>query len=139
VLKEQWAEAGVNVNVIVEPESVYYGDNGWLEVDLGITGWGSRPYPQFYLDVMLVCGAEWNEAHFCDEEFDQLAQTAGTSLDEEERVEAYREIQRILLERGPVIIPYFYTQLAAVRSQFQGFELKSFSGRSDVRTVSLVE
>jgi peptide/nickel transport system substrate-binding protein len=43
VLKEQWAEAGIDVNVIVEPESVYYGDDGWLEVDLGITGWGSRP------------------------------------------------------------------------------------------------
>jgi peptide/nickel transport system substrate-binding protein len=57
VLQSQWAEAGVNVEVMVEPESVYYGDNGWLEVDLGITGWGSRPYPQFYLDTMLVCDA----------------------------------------------------------------------------------
>ena len=34
-------------------------DDGWLEVDLGITGWGSRPYPQFYLDVMLVTDAAW--------------------------------------------------------------------------------
>ncbi|MCG8349475.1 MAG: ABC transporter substrate-binding protein, partial [Chloroflexales bacterium] len=64
VLKEQWAEAGINVNVMVEPESVYYGDDGWLEVDLGITGWGSRPVPQFYLDVMLVTDAKWNESHF---------------------------------------------------------------------------
>jgi peptide/nickel transport system substrate-binding protein len=139
VLKEQWAEAGVNVDVIVEPESVYYGDDGWLEVDLGITGWGSRPYPQFYLDVMMVCGAEWNESHFCDEEFDQLAQTAGTTLNEEERVTAYNEIQRLLLERGPVIIPYFYTQLAGINTQFQGFQLKSFSGRSSVVGVSLAE
>jgi peptide/nickel transport system substrate-binding protein len=137
VLKAQWAEAGIDVNVIVEPESVYYGDNGWLEVDLGITGWGSRPYPQFYLDVMLVCGAQWNEAHFCDKEFDDQVTIARTTLDESKRVEAYKQIQKILIERGPVIIPYFYTQLAAIRDTFQGFELKSFSGRSDVRTVSL--
>ena len=45
VLKEQWAEAGIDVEISVEPESVYYGDDGWLEVDLGITGWGSRPIP----------------------------------------------------------------------------------------------
>ena len=53
-----------DVDVIVEPESVYYGEDGWLEVDLGITGWGSRPYPQFYLDTMLVCDSISNESHF---------------------------------------------------------------------------
>jgi peptide/nickel transport system substrate-binding protein len=47
VIKQQWAEAGINVNVVTLPESVYYGDGRWLEVKLGITGWGHRPYPQF--------------------------------------------------------------------------------------------
>lgn len=139
VLKNQWADIGVDVNVMVEPESVYYGDNGWLEVDLGITGWGSRPYPQFYLDVMLKCDAKWNESHFCDEEFDQLVNTAGTTLDEAERVAAYKAIQKLLIERGPIIVPYFYTQLAGIRSTFQGFVVKSFSGRSDLRSVAYVE
>lgn len=137
VLKNQWSEIGVDVNVLVEPESVYYGDEGWLEVDLGITGWGSRPYPQFYLNVMMTCNAKWNESHFCDEEFDKLVNIAGTTLDENERVEAYKAIQKLLIERGPIIVPYFYTQLAAIRSNFVGFELKSFSGRSDLRPVSL--
>jgi peptide/nickel transport system substrate-binding protein len=138
VLKEQWAEAGVNVEVIVEPESVYYGDEGWLEVDLGITGWGSRPYPQFYLDVMLRCAAIWNEANWCDEEFDQLAEVAGTTLDEEERAQAYADIQRILIERGPLIIPYFTTQRGAIRDQYLGFEMKPFPGRSDLRPVQWI-
>jgi peptide/nickel transport system substrate-binding protein len=137
VLKEQWAEAGVDVNVVVEPESVYYGDNGWLAVDLGITGWGSRPYPQFYLNVMLTCDAVWNEAHYCNKDFDKLVNTAGTTLNEQERVDAYKEIQKILIESGPVIIPYFYTQLAGISDKFQGFELKSFSGRSDFREVTM--
>jgi len=139
VLKEQWTEAGINVEVSVEPESVYYGDDGWLEVDLGITGWGSRPYPQFYLDVMLRCDAIWNESHFCDKEFDQLAEVAGTSLDEGKRIAAYQEIQRILIERGPVIIPYYFAQFAAIRGEFQGFELKAFAGRTDFRDVSLAK
>ena len=137
VLKQQWEEAGVNVDVLVEPESVYYGENGWLEVNLGITGWGSRPYPQFYLDVMLKCDAVWNEAHFCDPELDQLIDKAGTTMDEAERVQAYHDIQRILIERGPIIIPYFAAQLGAIRDQFQGFEMKDFPGRSDFRDVSV--
>lgn len=139
VLQEQWAEAGINVNVVVEPESVYYGDNGWLEVDLGITGWGSRPTPQFYLDVMLVSDAIWNEAHFADPEFDQLAETAGTTLDEEERIAAYQEIQRILIERGPIIVPYFFPALAAARNTVTGFALQAFPGRTDLAAVRVAQ
>ena len=135
VLKEQWSEIGVDVEISVEPESVYYADNGWLEVDLGLTGWGSRPYPQFYLDVMLVSDAIWNESHFSDEEFDELAAVAGTTLDEAERIQAYADIQRLLIERGPIIIPYYFAQFGAINDQFEGLNLKAFAGRTDFRTV----
>jgi len=62
---------------------------------------------------MLACNAVWNEAHFCDEKLDALIKTAGTTLDEAERLQAYDAIQRVLIERGPVIIPYFAAQFAA--------------------------
>lgn len=139
VLKEQWAEAGISIEISVEPENIYYGDDGWLEVDLGITGWGSRPYPQFYLDQMLVTGAQWNESHFSDEEFDALAALAGTTLDEQERIEAYRQIQALLAGRGPIIIPYYFSQFGAIRDAFTGFEMKAFPGRTDLRTITLAE
>jgi peptide/nickel transport system substrate-binding protein len=137
VLKEQWKEAGIEVNPIVEPESVYYGDDGWLGVDLGITGWGSRPTPQFYFDVMLVTGAKWNEAHYSDPELDKLAATAGSTLDEAERAKAYKDIQRILIERGPVIIPYFFAQFGAIKSNFSGFTLQAFAGRTDLSSIRM--
>jgi len=137
VLKDQWSEAGIDVEVIVEPESVYYGDDGWLAVDLGITGWGSRPYPQFYLDTMLVCGANWNESHFCDDEFDRLANLAGTTLNEDQRVDAYNQIQALLVDRGPTMIPYFFSQLGAISDKFSDFQMKPFPGRSDLSTVRL--
>jgi len=136
VLKEQWAEAGINIEISVEPEEIYYGEDGWLEVDLGITGWGSRPYPQFYLDTMLVTDAVWNESHFSDAEFDGLAETAGTTLDENERIEAYSQIQQLLAERGPVIIPYFFPVFGAISDQFTGFQLEAFPGRTDLHTIS---
>ncbi len=140
VLAEQWSEAGVLIDISVEPESVYYGvdDSGnerWLDVDLGITGWGSRPYPQFYLETMLVTDAKWNESHFSDEEFDQLVELARTTVDDSERVRAYRQIQELLVERGPVIVPYFFAQFGAISDQFDNFELKAFAGRTDFREV----
>jgi len=135
-LKSQWAEAGITLNIIVEPESVYYGDNGWLAVDLGITGWGSRPYPQYYLDIMLKTGAVWNEAHWSDPEFDKLEAEAGTTQDEATRIADYKQIQKIMIERGPVIIPYYFAQFAAIKNTFQGFQLQAFAGRTDFRTVT---
>jgi peptide/nickel transport system substrate-binding protein len=136
-LKDQWEDAGINIEISVEPEEVYYGDNGWLEVDLGITGWGSRPYPQFYLDTMLVTNAVWNESHFADAEFNQLAATAGTTLDETERADAYSQIQHLLAERGPVIIAYYFPQFGAISDKFTGFQLEAFAGRTDLQTISL--
>ena len=88
---------------------------------------------------MLVCGAKWNESHFCDEAFDALALTAGSTLDEAERIEAYRGIQALLADRGPVIIPYYFAQFGAISDQFENFELKAFAGRTDFRDVQLAE
>jgi peptide/nickel transport system substrate-binding protein len=137
VLKEQWAEAGINVDISVEPESVYFADDGWLGVDLGITNWGSRAYPQFYLDVMLTSNAIWNESHYANPAFDALAATAGSTLDESARKQAYADIQKMLSADGPLLIPYFFAQFAASSDQVQGFELKAFAGRSDLRLTSL--
>jgi peptide/nickel transport system substrate-binding protein len=48
-----------------------------------------------------------------------------------------REIQQLLAERGPVIIPYYFAQFGAISDDFAGFELKAFAGRTDLRTVHL--
>ncbi|MBE0636314.1 ABC transporter substrate-binding protein [Candidatus Bipolaricaulota bacterium] len=135
VLKEQWAQVGVDINVIIEPESVYFGENHWMDATLGITNWGSRPYPQFYLDLMLACDASWNEARFCDNAFDALIHVAGTTLDAAARVFAYSQIQQTLVTNGPIIIPYFWPQVAAYNNRFAGLELKAFAGRTDFRNI----
>jgi peptide/nickel transport system substrate-binding protein len=135
LVKEQLADIGVTVNVQVRPENLYYGSNEWLDAPFGITSWGSRPVPQFYVDVMLVCDGRWNESRLCDSELDRWAKVAGTTLDESERIQAYSEIQRILRERGPLIIPYYFSQNAVIGDRFEGFQLKAFVGRSDLRMV----
>jgi len=134
-LKAMWAEVGVDVTLNIVPESFYWSDEGWLEVSLGITNWGSRPYPQFYLTQMFACDSPWNESRFCDEDFDALVATAGSTSDPEELSASYSEIQRILAEEGPVLILYFWPQLVAYNSGFGGVELKAFAGRTDFRTV----
>jgi peptide/nickel transport system substrate-binding protein len=138
-IKDQWAKAGITVNIKVEDESTYYSDtNGWLEVDLGITGWAARPTPQQYLDFSLKSDGKWNETKIKDPELDKLIDTAGSSLDKAARVQAYKDIQKILAERGPLVIPYFFPVVGAANKKFEfagGF--KPFVGRTDFRTVTL--
>ena len=135
VVKQQLGKAGFDIHVQVVPTSVYYGDNKWLEVPFGITGWGSRPYPQFYLNVMLECGAKWNESHYCNKQFDALAKQAGETLDTRTRVQDYDKIQQILAQSGPIVIPYVFPQLAAFRHGFTGLHLKAFVGRTDLAAI----
>ena len=86
---------------------------------------------------MLVCDAKWNESHFCDNEFDRLASTAGSTQNEQERVEVYHQIQQLLIERGPILVPYFFSQLGAISDKFTDFQMKPFPGRSDLSTIRL--
>jgi peptide/nickel transport system substrate-binding protein len=81
--------------------------------------------------------AEWNEAHFSDEELDGLIEAAGSSLDEVERADAYREIQRILIERGPVIIPYFFAQFGVMAEHIEGIDVHPFAGRTNFHRAKL--
>ena len=119
----------------VQPESVYYGEGGWLDVDFGITGWGSRPTPQFYFETMIACDAVWNEAHYCNPEVDALIDEAGSTLDEDVRTEAYADLQRILASEGPYVIPYFFPQFAALSDAYDGLALKAFPGRTDLAAL----
>jgi peptide/nickel transport system substrate-binding protein len=121
IWKEQLAEAGVTVNISLVPTDVYYGaDNLWLEADFAITDWGSRPYPQPYLDLAYTCVAQWNESHWCDEELDELAAQAAMELDPELRVEQYHQIQRIFKERGPIILVFFINNLWGASAELKG-------------------
>ncbi len=137
IWKEQMAEIGVEVEIQLVPSDLYYGaDNMWLEVPYGITDWGARPSPQPYLDQAYVCGATWNESHWCDPELDELADLAGKEMDRDERVRLYHEIQEIFIERGPIIIPFFINNLWGASAELQGMEPTSILGTAmDLRPV----
>lgn len=137
IWKEQMAEAGVTVDIQLVPSEVYYGaDNMWLEADFAITDWGARGYPQPYLDLAYVSTAQWNESHWSDPELDELAALSAKEMDPAKRVELYHEIQKIFIDRGPVIIPFFNNNLWAARANVKGIKPTSYQGTAlDLRSV----
>jgi peptide/nickel transport system substrate-binding protein len=121
IWKEQLAEAGVTVDIKLVPTDVYYGaDNLWLEADFAITDWGSRPYPQPYLDLAYTCAAKWNESHWCDKELDELAAQSAKEMDPAKRIEQYKKMQTIFKERGPIILAFFLDNLWGASPKLKG-------------------
>lgn len=138
IWQEQMADIGVEVDIQLVPSDLYYGaEDMWLEVDFGITDWGSRPYPQPYLDLAYVCDAQWNESHWCDPELDELAAAAAIEMDPDERIRLYHEIQEIFMERGP-IITFFVNNLWGASERVRGLQPTSGLGTAmDLRVVYL--
>ena len=127
ILKEQLAPAGVTVDIQLVPPDVYYGaDNLWLEADFAITDWGPRATPQHYLALAYTCDAKWNESHWCDPEVDRLARAAALEGDRAKRAEIFKDIQRIFMDRGPVIIPFFNNNLWAASARLKGLVPTSY-------------
>ena len=132
----QWEEAGIRVEIQLEEENNYWVQK-WLDVDLGVTWWGDRVVPQIYLDLAYRSDATWNESHWQDKRLDDLIDFTRSTFDEEARTEAYKEIQRLFLDEGPIIVPYFYASFMVMASHVSGVELHPFSGRTNFHTATI--
>ncbi|GAG25520.1 unnamed protein product, partial [marine sediment metagenome] len=129
ILKEQLADAGVTVEIQLVPPDVYYGaDNLWLEADFSITDWGARAAPQNYLDLAYTCSAKWNESHWCDLGIDDLAAQAAVEADRAKRAEIYKEIQRIMIDSGPILVPFFSNSLWGASKKLKGIVPTGYLG-----------
>ena len=135
-LAAQWEEAGIRVAIELEEENNYWVQK-WLDVDLGVTFWGDRAVPQIYLDLAYRSGATWNESHWHDERLDDLIDFTRSALDENARTAAFKEIQQLFLDEGPVIVPYFYAQFMVLASHVSGVEFHPFPGRTNFHTAAV--
>ncbi len=135
-LAAQWEEAGIRVEIQLEDENSYWVED-WMEVDLGVTGWGARPVAQLFLDLAYHSEAVWNESHYSNARVDELIEQARSETDNDARIAAYKEIQQILLDEGPVVVPYFFAQFMVLAGNVSGVELHPFSGRTNFNTASL--
>lgn len=136
-MQQQWEEGCIYAELLIRPENIYYGDNEWMEVDLSLTGWGTRPVPQEYLNVAYVSDGIYNESHWSDAELDALAAEASITADPAARAELYAEISAIFNERGPILIPFFRPIYGAAAVSVENLDMHSFPGRTDFRSVSV--
>lgn len=145
-LQEMWGQTGcIIVDVQVRDAGLYYDDSNpenYLDVELGITGWGARPVPQLFFAEAYVTSAlpennGFNESRFSDTEVDELVAAAAVTANTADRAAIYSQLTAIFEERGPIIIPYFAPLNSAVRAGVAGVEVAPFVGLTDFRTVTI--
>jgi peptide/nickel transport system substrate-binding protein len=73
-----------------------------------------------FLNAPLTSDGTWNAAHFRNPQYDRLVSQFVAALDIGQQKRIASQIQALLLDETPVIIPYFYDQLIAQRATLQG-------------------
>ena len=103
---EQAKKAGININVVREPNDGYYSDV-WLKKPFCMVQWGARPTPDVMLSLAYKDDAAWNESRWQNPRFNELLLQAKAELDQAKRAEMYREMQVLARDDGGTIIPMF--------------------------------
>lgn len=103
---EQAKAAGININVVREPNDGYWSDV-WLTKPWCVVNWGARPTPDVMYTLAYKDDAAWNESHWKNPRFNEVLLQAKAELDDTKRAGMYREMAMLLRDDGGTVIPFF--------------------------------
>ena len=114
------APAGINIDVVVVPEDRYWADV-WLKEPFTTVWWGGRtPYEAF--SIVYRTAAKWNESHWSSPELDAWLDRARANSNPDDQKRIFGEIQCLLVDEVPRIIPVFSPVLLGLRNDVRGVE-----------------
>ncbi|MEM7170154.1 MAG: ABC transporter substrate-binding protein [Pseudomonadota bacterium] len=111
--KEQAAKAGININVVREPNDGYW-SNVWMVKPWCMCFWGGRPTADWMFSTAYAADSNWNDTFWKDEQFNKLLLEARAELDNVKRGEMYGEMQRLLSDEGGVVVWGFANDVFAM-------------------------
>ena len=127
VLQNAVKEIGIDMELNVESQDVYYGkavfgQSDWLDSIIGATDYGHRGVPNVLLAAPLTSDGTWNSAHFKNKEYDGLVAQYVAALDLGSQRAVAGKIEKFLLDETPIIFSYFYNFLTATAKNLAGIE-----------------
>ena len=125
VLQNAARSIGVNLSLHVEPQESYYGagvrgKSDWLDSPLGMTDYGHRGVPDAFLRGPLMTGGAWNAARFSNQHYDLLVNRYIGTLDVSAQKQIAGQIEVLLADETPLIIPYFADSLIVTGANVSG-------------------
>ena len=120
VYKEKAAPAGINVEIVVVTEENYWADT-WMQKPFTTVWWGGRP-PYEAMSVVYPTGAAWGESFYSNARVDELLDIALGQGNVEDQKKTFGELQCIVVDEVPRIIPVFRPVSLGLRNNVQGIE-----------------
>lgn len=113
----------VNLEVGVYDSGTYYGDY-WLAAQgsMGIVNYGHRGVPNVYLGAPLLSDGTWNASHWVNAEYDALFDQFVTAPDLDTQTGIAGQIQTLLNDEVPFIVPYYIDFISILKPNFAGLE-----------------
>lgn len=124
IIQQSAKAIGVNINVKVEPSSVYYGkatfgNSDWLDGTMSLVDYGHRSVPNVFLSAPLQTinaktgTGSWNAARFNNAQYNKLVAQYISSVDLTTQRSIAGQIETLLLDQTPIVYAYFYNYLSA--------------------------
>jgi peptide/nickel transport system substrate-binding protein len=143
LLQDMWEAIGVRIEIQgLDPDTLTSVCCPTFDYDIMLWGWGSDPDPSFLLSV-LTCAeipSGTSESGYCNPDYDELYARQGVETDPAQRVAIVHEMQQILIDDVPYIIPYYGKNVEAYRTDtFTGWNAELGSlGLEDPSQLSIL-
>ncbi|MFD1777380.1 peptide ABC transporter substrate-binding protein [Fredinandcohnia salidurans] len=90
------------------------------DYEISRAGWvGDYVDPMTFMDLWVTDGP-YNDANWSNSEYDKFVNLAKTTMDQEERMKAMHDAEKILMDEMPIIPIYFYTKPFTVKPHVTG-------------------
>ncbi len=110
--KEHAAKSGIEINVVREPDDGYW-SNVWMKKSFCMCYWGGRPTADWMFTIAYAANADWNDAYWSNDRFNELLVAARAELDDDKRRTMYHEMQQIVRDDGGTIVPMYASYVTA--------------------------
>jgi peptide/nickel transport system substrate-binding protein len=110
--KDSAAAAGIDINVIREPDDGYW-DNVWMKKPWCMSYWNGRPTADWMFATAYADDAAWNDAFWKHPKFNELLKAARSETDQKKRAEMYAEMQQIQADDGGNVVIMFNNYVSA--------------------------
>jgi peptide/nickel transport system substrate-binding protein len=120
VMKEKAAPAGINITIQVMPEAGYWSEV-WRVKPFFTSYWAGRT-PDAALSISVSSESDWQESNWVNDRVEELIIKARSEVDLADRQATYGELQEILIDEVPRIIPVFQLVINGMRNNVRGLE-----------------
>jgi peptide/nickel transport system substrate-binding protein len=104
--KAQAAKAGIDINVVREPNDGYW-DNVWQHKPWSACYWNGRATCDWMFSTAFTPNAAWNDTKWDNPRFTQLMVAARAETDDKKRAAMYAEMQQLVHDQSGDIVLAF--------------------------------